>query len=63
MKMGNVVSHIQNEDARGVILTEGVSARGQKFFIVGWYESSKKKCVQTTRNKPEELVALRHESR
>ena len=58
MKMGNVVSHVQNKDARGIILTKGESLRGQKFFIVGWFENTKKNCVQTTRNKPEELVAL-----
>ena len=58
MKMGAVVSHVLNENARGVILTEGKSARGQEFFIVGWFESEKKNCTQTTRNKPEELVAL-----
>jgi hypothetical protein len=56
--MGDVVSHTLNENARGMILTTGVSARGQEFFIVGWFENEKKNCVQTTRNKPEELVAL-----
>ena len=56
MKMGDVVSHTLNENARGLILTEGKSAMGQKFFIVGWFENEKKNCVQTTRNKPEELV-------
>ena len=55
MKMGDVVSTL-NENARGVILTEGKSAMGQEFFIVGWFENEKKNCVQTTRNKPEELV-------
>ena len=58
MKMGDVVSHVLNDDARGIILTEGKSARGQEFFIVGWFENEKKNCVQTTRNTPEELVAL-----
>ena len=58
MKMGDVVSHVLNEDARGIILTEGKSARGQEFFIVGWFENEKKNCVQTTRNKPEDLIAL-----
>ena len=58
MKMGDVVSHVLNEDARGIILTEGKSARGQEFFIVGWFENEKKICVQTNRNTPEELVAL-----
>ena len=58
MKMGDVVSHVLNDDARGIILTEGKSARGQEFFIVGWFESDKKNCVQTNRNTPEELVAL-----
>ena len=56
MKMGDVVSHTLNENARGIILTEGKSAMGQEFFIVGWFENEKKNCVQTTRNKPEELV-------
>tara|TARA_Y100000592_G_scaffold32269_1_gene51293 strand:+ start:293 stop:469 length:177 start_codon:yes stop_codon:yes gene_type:complete len=58
MKMGDVVSHTLNENARGLILTEGESAMGQKFFIVGWFENEKKNCVQTTRNKPEDLIAL-----
>ena len=58
MKMGVVLSHVLNEDARGIILTEGKSARGQEFFIVGWFENEKKNCVQTNRNTPEELVAL-----
>jgi len=58
MKMGDVVSHTLNENARGMILTEGVSTRGEEFFVVGWFENDKKNCVQTTRNKPEELVAL-----
>ena len=56
MKMGDVVSHTLNRNARGIILTEGKSAMGQEFFIVGWFENEKKSCVQTTRNKPEELV-------
>ena len=58
MKMGDVVSHVLNDDARGIIQTEGKSARGQEFFIVGWFENEKKNCVQTNRNTPEELVAL-----
>ena len=56
MKMGDVVSHTLNRNAKGIILTEGKSAMGQEFFIVGWFENEKKSCVQTTRNKPEELV-------
>ena len=58
MKFGDVVSHALNENARGMILTQGESAKGQEFFIVGWFESDKKNCVQTTRNKPEDLIAL-----
>ena len=58
MKRGDVVSHTLSENARGIILTEGKSAMGQKFFIVGWFENEKKNCVQTTRNKPEDLIAL-----
>ncbi len=34
MKMGNVVSHVQNKDARGVILTKG-RVRGQEFLWRG----------------------------
>jgi len=56
MKMGDVVSHTLNRNAKGIILTEGKSAMGQEFFIVGWFENEKKNCVQTTRSKPEELV-------
>ena len=58
MKMGDVVSHVLNNDARGIILPEGKSVRGQEFFIGGWFENEKKNCVQTNRNTPEELVAL-----
>ena len=58
MKMGDVVSHTLSENERGIILTEGKSAMGQEFFIVGWFENEKKNCVQTTRNKPEDLIAL-----
>jgi len=58
MKMGDVVSHVLNEYARGLILTEGNSARGQKFFIVGWFDGERKNCIQTNRNTPEELIAL-----
>ncbi len=58
MKMGDVVSHTLSENARGIILTEGKSAMGQEFFIVGWFENEKKNCVQTTRNKPEDLVEV-----
>ena len=58
MKIGDVVSHTLSENARGIILPEGKSAMGQKFFIVGWFENEKKNCVQTTRNKPEDLIAL-----
>ena len=58
MKIGDVVSHTLSENARGIILTEGKSAMGQEFFIVGWFENEKKNCVQTSRNKPEDLIAL-----
>ena len=58
MKIGDVVSHTLNENARGIILTEGESARGQKFFIVGWFDGEKRNCVQTNRNTPQELIAL-----
>ena len=47
MKMGDLVSHTINENERGIILTEGKSAMGQEFFIVGWFENEKKSCVQT----------------
>jgi hypothetical protein len=58
MKMGDVVSHTLNENARGMILTQGESAKGQEFFIVGWFENEKKNCVQTNRNTPQELVEM-----
>ena len=58
MKIGDVVSHTLSENARGIILTEGKSAMDQKFFIVGWFENEKKNCVQTSRNKPEDLISL-----
>ena len=56
MKMGDVVSHTLNRNAKGIILTEGKSAMGQEFFIVGWFENEKRNCVQTNRNTPQELV-------
>jgi hypothetical protein len=58
MKMGDVVSHTLNENARGLILTEGKSAMGLKFFIVGWFDGERRNCVQTNRNTPQELIAL-----
>ena len=58
MKAGDVVSHTLNENARGVILTTGVSARGQEFCVVGWFDGDKKNCVQTNRNTPQELVEM-----
>ena len=58
MKMGDVVSHTLNENARGLILPEGKAAMGQKFFIVGWVDGDKKNCVQTNRNTPQELVEM-----
>ena len=58
MKIGDVVSHTLNENARGMILTQGESARGQEFFIVGWFDVDKKNCTQTNRNTPQELVEM-----
>jgi hypothetical protein len=58
MKMGDVVAHTLNESARGLVLTEGKSAMGQEFFIVGWFDGAKKNCVQTNRNTRQELVEL-----
>ena len=58
MKMGDVVSHTHNENARGLILTEGKSAMGHKCFIVGWFDGDKKNCTQTNRNTPQELVEM-----
>ena len=58
MKMGDVVSHTLNENARGMILTEGKSAFGQQFFIVGWFDGDKRNCTQTNRNTPQELVEM-----
>jgi hypothetical protein len=60
MKIGKSVTHVENKEARGVIITEGKSTRGQQFFIVGWFteEDGKKRCVKTTRNAPTELMAV-----
>jgi hypothetical protein len=58
MKIGDVVSHTLNENARGMVLTQGKSAFGQEFFIVGWFDGDKKNCVQTNRNTPQELVEM-----
>ena len=58
MKIGDVVSHTLNENARGMVLTQGKSAFGQEFFIVGCFDGDKKNCVQTNRNTPQELVEM-----
>ena len=44
-----------NDDARGMILTEGTSHRGAKFFIVDWLTD---KGAEARRSKPDELVGV-----
>ena len=55
MKAGDLVKHTLNDNARGMILTEGTSHRGEKFFIVDWLTD---KGAEARRSKPDELVGV-----
>ena len=55
MKAGDLVKHTLNDNARGMILTEGTSHKGEKFFIVDWITE---KGAEARRNKPDELVRV-----
>jgi hypothetical protein len=55
MKAGDLVKHTLNDNARGMILTEGTSHRGEKFFVVDWLTD---KGAEARRSKPDELVGV-----
>ena len=58
MKAGDLVKHTLNDNARGMILTEGTSNRGEKFFIVDWLTE---KGAEARRSKPDELVGVEND--
>ena len=58
MKMGQLVKHALNDNARGIVLTEITDRNGKHFFVVDWFVNKEKKLVEAKRHSPEELVAL-----
>jgi hypothetical protein len=60
--IGKTVGHIHNDNARGIVLTTGESAKGKPFVIVDWFVDKEKNKVEAKRHLPEELVEL-NESR
>jgi hypothetical protein len=56
--IGKTVSHVNNDNARGIVLATGESARGKAFAIVDWFVDPKTKKVEAKRHSPEELVLL-----
>tara|TARA_R100000149_G_C5837225_1_gene110595 strand:+ start:171 stop:353 length:183 start_codon:yes stop_codon:yes gene_type:complete len=56
--IGKTVGHIHNDNARGIVLATGESARGKTFVIVDWFVDKEKSKVEAKRHSPEELVEL-----
>ena len=56
--IGKTVGHIHNDNARGIVLTTGESAKGKPFVIVDWFVDKEKNKVEAKRHPPEELVEL-----
>jgi hypothetical protein len=56
--IGKTVGHIHNDNARGIVLTAGESAKGKAFVIVDWFVDKEKSQVEAKRHSPEELVEL-----
>jgi hypothetical protein len=56
--IGKTVGHIHNDNARGIVLTTGESAKGKAFVVVDWFVDKEKNKVEAKRHSPEELVAL-----
>jgi len=58
MKAGDLVKHTLNDNARGMILTEGSNHRGEKFFIVDWLTE---KGAEARQSKPDELIGVEND--
>ena len=58
MKAGDLVKHTLNDNARGMILTEGSIHRGEKFFIV---DQLTEKGAEARRSKPDELIGVEND--
>ena len=56
--IGKTVGRIHNDNARGIVLTTGESAKGKPFVIVDWFVDKEKNKVQAKRHSPEELLEL-----
>jgi len=58
MKLGQLVGHIHNENARGIVTVTGESVKGKAFAIVDWFIDPATKKVEAKRHSLEELVEL-----
>jgi len=58
MKLGQLVSHALNENARGIVTVTGESVKGKAFAIVDWFIDPATKKVEAKRHSLEELVEL-----
>jgi len=58
MKLGQLVGHIHNDNARGIVTVTGESVKGKAFAIVDWFVDKEKNKVEAKRHSPEELVEL-----
>ena len=58
MKLGQIVSHKLNENARGIVTVTGESVKGKAFAIVDWFVDKEKNKVEAKRHSLEELVEL-----
>ena len=56
MKLGQLVGHIHNENARGIVTVTGESVKGKAFAIVDWFIDPATKKVEAKRQSLEELV-------
>jgi len=58
LKLGQIVSHKLNENARGIVTVTGESVKGKAFAIVDWFVDKEKNKVEAKRHSLEELVEL-----
>ena len=58
MKLGQLVGHIHNDNARGIVTVTGESVKGKAFAIVDWFIDPATKKVEAKRHSLEELVEL-----
>ncbi len=56
--IGKTVGHIHNDNARGIVLTTGESAKGQAFVIVDWLVDKEHNQVEAKRHSPDEWVDM-----